>query len=231
MRGSTVLNFSQEVRGGWFHCIKCPLYCMVVPIAPSPRAGRQSETLLKQLEEEKSHVVQFKVDLETLKATSAADKERSEKLAQGQRDALEKEMLSKVANEKKEVSLCKILVCWTVNCLQRSKLPKKIPFLPHTSHHSPLLSHTLHTHSSLLPQTANPSHHSPHTLDTSLPSHTSHTSVPSHSFPQYPLFLPETYSRPFQALSGPKPTHSRRNTIPQVTQPFNSPLSQVYTLG
>lgn len=65
---------------------------------------RQSETLLKQLEEEKSHVVQFKVDLETLKATSAADKERSEKLAQGQRDALEKEMLSKVANEKKEAA-------------------------------------------------------------------------------------------------------------------------------
>lgn len=67
-------------------------------------AGRQSESLNKQLEDAKVQVTHLKHDMETLRRKSMAEIERADRLAHVQRDALEREMSDKMADAETFVS-------------------------------------------------------------------------------------------------------------------------------
>lgn len=76
----------------------------------SVATGRQSETLTKQLEDERVRLECLVEEVEHLQTKSFADKERAERLAKGQRDVLEKDLKDKMATAKKEVP--HVLALW-----------------------------------------------------------------------------------------------------------------------
>ena len=69
-----------------------------------PPLGRQSESTGKQLEEARVQMVQLKREMEAAKRKHQADLERAEIIAQGQRDALEREMSDKLISAERSVS-------------------------------------------------------------------------------------------------------------------------------
>ena len=75
-------------------------------------SGRLSESLGKQLEEESMRVVQLKRDIENYHRKSITEMERAQRLAQNQRDVLEKELTMKMELAEKEVGMtaCYIIV-------------------------------------------------------------------------------------------------------------------------
>lgn len=64
-----------------------------------------SDSLGRQLEEEKEKVTKLREDMDAIKKKNVEEKQRSERIAQGQRDALERDMKEKMENSEHEVWL------------------------------------------------------------------------------------------------------------------------------
>lgn len=62
-----------------------------------------SDSLGRQLEEEKEKVTKLREETEAMKKKTVEEKQRAVRIAQGQRDALEKEMKGKMESSELEV--------------------------------------------------------------------------------------------------------------------------------
>lgn len=66
-------------------------------------SAKKCEHFERLFDEERKKVLRLKTDMEQFKKKVQADKEKAARLAQNQRDALEKELISKMEKEQKEV--------------------------------------------------------------------------------------------------------------------------------